>query len=41
MDVSMISRMKEFDEENRRLKKMFLEEKLMAQIVAEALGNNW
>ena len=37
----MISRMKEFDEENRRLKKMFLEEKLMAQIVAEALGNNW
>jgi putative transposase len=33
--------MKELDEENRRLKKMFLEEKLKAQIVAEALGNNW
>ena len=37
MDVSMISRMKELDEENWCLKKMFLEEKLKAQIVAEAL----
>ncbi len=37
MDVSMMSRMKEFEEENRRLKKMYLEEKLMAEIVSEAL----
>ena len=32
MDVSMMSRMKELDEENRRLKKMYLEEKLKAEI---------
>jgi putative transposase len=30
MDVSMMSRMKELEEENRRLKKMYLEEKLKA-----------
>ena len=37
MDVSMIARMKELEEENRRLKKLYLEEKLKAEIVAEAL----
>jgi putative transposase len=37
MDVSMMSRMKELEEENRRLKKMYLEEKLNAEIVSEAL----
>ena len=37
MDVSMISRLKELKEENRRLKKMYLEEKLKAEIVSEAL----
>ena len=37
----MISRMKELDEENRRLKKMFLEEKLKVEIVAEDLGKKW
>ena len=36
MDVSMMSRMKELEEENRRLKKMYLEEKLKAEIVWEA-----
>ena len=36
MDVSMMSRMKELEEENRRLKKMYLEEKLKAEIVSEA-----
>ena len=35
MDVSMMSRLKELEEENRRLKKMYLEEKLKAEIVAE------
>ena len=34
MDVSMMSRIKELEEENRRLKKMCLEEKLKAEIVA-------
>ena len=37
MDVSMMSRMKELEDENRRLKKMYLEEKLKAEIVSEAL----
>ena len=33
----MMSRMKEFEDENRRLKKMYVEDKLKAEIVAEAL----
>jgi putative transposase len=37
MDVSMMSRMKELEEEKRRLKKIYLEEKLKAEIVSEAL----
>jgi len=41
MDVSMIARMKELEEENRRLKKMYLEEKLKAEIVAEPLEKKW
>jgi len=41
MDVFMMSRMKELEEENRRLKKMYLEEKLKAEIVAEALEKKW
>jgi putative transposase len=41
MDVSMMSRMKELDDENRLLKKMYLEEKFRAEIVAEALEKKW
>ena len=41
MGVSMMSRMKELEDENRRLKKMYLEEKLKAEIVAEALEKKW
>jgi putative transposase len=37
MDVSMMSRMKELEEENRRLKKVCLEKKLKAEIVSGAL----
>jgi len=37
MDVSMMSRMKELEEETRRFKKIYLEQKLKAEIVAEAL----
>ena len=36
MGVSMMSRMRALEEENRRLKKMYLEEKLKAEIAAEA-----
>jgi putative transposase len=41
MDVSMMSRMKELEEENRRLKKIYLQEKLKAEIVSEALEKKW
>jgi len=41
MDVSIMSRMKELEEENRRLKKMYLEEKLKAEIVSEVLEKKW
>jgi putative transposase len=41
MDVSMMLRTKELEEKNRRLKKMYLEEKLKAEIVAEALEKKW
>jgi len=41
MDASMMKRMKELEEENRRLKKMYAEEKLKAEIVREALEKKW
>lgn len=37
MDASMIKRMKELEEENRRLKKMYAEERFKAEIRQEAL----
>ena len=37
MDVSLMSKMKVLEEENRRLRKMYLDEKLKAEIVTEAL----
>ena len=41
MDASMMSRMKELEDENRRLKKMYVEEQLKAEIVKEALAKKW
>jgi putative transposase len=41
MDVSMMKRLKELEEENRRLKKMYAEERLKAEIVQEALEKKW
>ena len=41
MDVSMMARLKELEEENRRLRKMYVEEKLKAEVVAEALAKKW
>lgn len=41
MDVSMVSRMKELEEENRRLKKMYAEAQLKAEMVQEALRKKW
>jgi putative transposase len=41
MDVSMMSRMKELEEDNRRLRKMIVDERLKAEIVQEALSKKW
>ena len=41
MDTSMIARMKELEAENARLKKMYIEEKLKAEIVTEVLAKKW
>jgi putative transposase len=41
MDVSMMARMKELEDENRRLRKLYMDEKLKAEIVAEALAKKW
>jgi putative transposase len=41
MDASMMARLKELEEENRRLKKMYAEERLKADIVQEALTKKW
>jgi putative transposase len=41
MYVSTMSRMKELEEKNRRLKKMYLEEKIKVEIVSEALEKKW
>ena len=41
MDTSMISRMKELEIENARLKKMYAEERLKAEILQEAITKKW
>jgi putative transposase len=38
MDVSMVSKMKELEEENRRLKKMYADAQLSADLLKEALA---
>lgn len=41
MDASLVARLKELEEENRRLKKMYAEERLKAEIVQDALQKKW
>lgn len=41
MDVSMMSRLKELEAENTRLKKMYAEERLKAEILKEAIERKW
>lgn len=41
MDASLMARMKELEAENRRLKKMYAEERIKAEIVQEALTKKW
>lgn len=41
MDTAMISRLKELEAENARLKKMYAEERLKAEILREAIEKKW
>ena len=41
MDTSMMARLKELEEENRRLKKMYAEERLKSELRKEALEKKW
>ena len=41
MDSSMMTRLKELEDENRRLKKMYAEERLKAEIIQEAMAKKW
>lgn len=41
MGASMMARLKELEDENRRLKKMYAEERLKAEIIQEAMAKKW
>ena len=41
MDASMLSRLKELEDENRRLKKMYAEVQLQADLLKEAMAKKW
>jgi putative transposase len=41
MDASMMARLKELEDENRRLKKMYAEERLKSDILKEAIEKKW
>jgi putative transposase len=41
MDASMMARLKELEDENRRLKKMYAEAQMSADILKEALQKKW
>jgi putative transposase len=41
MDASLMARLKELEEENRRLKKMYAEERLKAEIIQDAMAKKW
>ena len=41
MDASLMKRLKELEDENRRLKKMYAEERLKCEIAREAIEKKW
>jgi putative transposase len=41
MEVSMVARMKELEDENRRLKKMYADAQLSADLLKEAMAKKW
>lgn len=41
MDAALMTRMKELEAENARLKKMYAEERLKADVLKEAIEKKW
>ena len=41
MDASLMARLNELEEENRRLKKLYAEERIISEIRKEALAGKW
>ncbi len=41
MDTSSMKRLKELEEENARLKKMYAEERLKSEVLQEAITKKW
>jgi putative transposase len=41
MDASLMTRLKELEAENIKLKKMYAEERLKAEIIQEAMAKKW
>ena len=41
MDASLMARLNELEDENRRLKKMYAEERLKAEIIQESMAKKW
>ena len=41
MDASLMARLRELEDENRRLKKMYAEERLKAEIIQEDIKKKW
>ncbi len=41
MDASLLTRLRELEDENRRLKKIYAEERLKAEIIQEAMAKKW
>lgn len=41
MDASMMSRTKELEDESRRLKKMYIDAQIQADVLKEAMAKKW
>jgi len=41
MDATLITRMKELEDQNRRLKKMYAEDRLKTKVIQEAMAKKW
>ncbi len=41
VDVSLMARLKELEDENRRRKKMYAEERLKTEVIQDAMSKKW